>query len=199
MEPIDFYFDFSSPYGYFAAERIEDVIAPFDRRIRWKPILLGVAFQKTGSGPLLDQPMKGEYSRHDMERMARFMDVPFMIPDPFPVPTQRAARGFYWLAGRDEAAAVDFAKSVYRAYFGAGRDISKPEVVDALAAEQGHDATAFAAGVSSPEIKARLRSEVDAAIERGVFGSPFVFVDGEPFWGADRFWMIKRWLKAGGW
>ena len=38
-----------------------------------------------------------------------------------------------------------------------------------------------------------------AAIEAGVFGSPFFIIDGEPFWGADRLWMVKRWLKSGGW
>ncbi|MEO9135646.1 MAG: 2-hydroxychromene-2-carboxylate isomerase, partial [Casimicrobiaceae bacterium] len=31
-----------------------------------------------------------------------------------------------------------------------------------------------------------------------VFGSPFVFVDGEPFWGIDRFDQIERWLVQGG-
>jgi 2-hydroxychromene-2-carboxylate isomerase len=32
-----------------------------------------------------------------------------------------------------------------------------------------------------------------------VFGSPFIFVDGEPFWGADRFDQVGRWLATGGW
>lgn len=198
-DPIDFYFDFSSPYGYLAAERIEAVIAPFERDIRWRPILLGAAFKETGGQPLIAQPMKGDYARHDLARLARFQGVPFVIPDVFPVATVRAARGFYWLSDRDPAAAVTFAKAIYRAYFGDGRNISKPEVVDGIAAGLGHDADEFAAGVSTPEIKERLRAEVAASIERGVFGSPFMIVDGEPFWGADRFWMVKRWLKSGGW
>ena len=198
-DPIDFYFDFSSPYGYLTAERVEAVIAPLGRDFRWRPILLGVAFKEIGSYPLLDQPMKGAYSRRDMERMARFMDVPFRIPDPFPVATIRAARGFYWLDERDPGAAVAFAKTVYRAYFADGRKISDPKVVDDIAESLGHDRAKFAEAVGTPEIKERLRQEVDGSIERGVFGSPFVFVDGEPFWGADRFWMIKRWLKSGGW
>jgi 2-hydroxychromene-2-carboxylate isomerase len=45
----------------------------------------------------------------------------------------------------------------------------------------------------------RLRAEVDAGLARGVFGSPFIFVDGEPFWGSDRLPMIEEWLKRGGW
>ena len=37
-----------------------------------------------------------------------------------------------------------------------------------------------------------------AAMARGVFGSPFVIVDGEPFWGIDRFDQLERWLATGG-
>ena len=38
-----------------------------------------------------------------------------------------------------------------------------------------------------------------AAIERGIFGSPFIIVDGEPFWGNDRLDDVRDWLKTGGW
>ena len=48
-------------------------------------------------------------------------------------------------------------------------------------------------------MKDRLRHETDAAIERGVFGSPFFIVDGEPFWGNDRIGDLDKWLETGGW
>jgi len=53
--------------------------------------------------------------------------------------------------------------------------------------------------VDDPAVKERLKKETSDAIAKGVFGSPFVIVDGEPFWGSDRMWMIKHWLRAGGW
>ena len=49
------------------------------------------------------------------------------------------------------------------------------------------------------ELKKRLKDETSAAIDVGVFGSPYFIIDGEAFWGADRLWMIKRWLQTGGW
>ena len=49
------------------------------------------------------------------------------------------------------------------------------------------------------EATALLRAEVDAALQAGVFGSPSVVVDGEPFWGIDKFEQIDRWLTRGGW
>ena len=36
------------------------------------------------------------------------------------------------------------------------------------------------------------------AMARGVFGSPFIVVDGEPFWGLDRLDQVERWLSTGG-
>jgi 2-hydroxychromene-2-carboxylate isomerase len=61
------------------------------------------------------------------------------------------------------------------------------------------DRDALLAAVQDPAIKERLKRETSEAMERGVFGSPFIFVDGEGFWGSDRLWMVKRWLKSGGW
>jgi 2-hydroxychromene-2-carboxylate isomerase len=48
-------------------------------------------------------------------------------------------------------------------------------------------------------VKDRTKAEVDAALAKGVFGSPYVVVDGEPFWGIDRFDQIEKWLATGGW
>ncbi|HEX6735523.1 MAG TPA: DsbA family protein, partial [Azonexus sp.] len=66
------------------------------------------------------------------------------------------------------------------------------------AAQLGVDRAALAAALQSPELKARLKAECDAALAAGVFGSPHVIVDGEHFFGADRLPQIERWLADGG-
>jgi 2-hydroxychromene-2-carboxylate isomerase len=48
-----------------------------------------------------------------------------------------------------------------------------------------------------PEIKTLARRYGEEAVTRGVFGSPWIFVDGEPFWGSDRLAMVERWLAEG--
>jgi 2-hydroxychromene-2-carboxylate isomerase len=68
-----------------------------------------------------------------------------------------------------------------------------------IAAGIGIDRAALLAAVADPRIKDRLKEQTEAAIERGVFGSPFIFVDGEPFWGADRLPQVETWLSKGGW
>jgi 2-hydroxychromene-2-carboxylate isomerase len=196
--PIDFYFDFSSPYGYFMSEKIDEVAARYGREVRWRPYLLGAVYKKLGSQPLPNLPLKGPYSVRDFERSARFLGLSCRIPEAFPVATQHAARAFYWLEDRDPALARRFALAALRAYFGDGRDISQLDAVLDLAAGLGVDRAALAAALDSDELKARLRAECEAAIERGVFGSPFVIIDGEPFWGVDRLPQIERWLEMGG-
>jgi 2-hydroxychromene-2-carboxylate isomerase len=197
--PIDFWFDFSSPYGYLMAERIDSVAAKYGRKVRWHPILLGVIFQAVGSRPPADGvSSKGKYIWHDFHRSARYMGIPYNPPTRFPLPTQNAARAYYWLHGEDCALARRFANAAYRALFVEDRDISSPDVVLDIATGLGVDRERLAAALQTPEIKARLKDECDKALAAGVFGSPHVVIDGEPFFGADRLPQIERWLECGG-
>jgi 2-hydroxychromene-2-carboxylate isomerase len=196
--PLDFYFDFSSPYGYLMSEKIDAIAARHGRKVRWHPILLGIIFKATGSAPLtLQNPAKAAYSIHDFERSARFMGIPYRHPSRFPLATQNAARAYYWLHGQDCALARQFAHAVYRALFVDDQDISAPETVIEIAAKLGVDRSNLENALQSPEIKARLKDKVDKALKIGVFGSPYVVIDGEAFFGADRLPQIEKWLENG--
>ncbi len=198
--PLDFYFDFSSPYAYIAAMRIDALAAKHGRAVNWHPMLLAFAFKAIGTQPLVQYPIKGDYAYRDFLRSARELDIPLTLPEKFPIGTVTAARAVLWLKQHQPAQAVPFAKAIFQAYFVAGRDISAPEIVYAVAAELGIDAAALQAGCESDAIKAALKQSVDDAVsQRGVFGAPFIFADGEPFWGADRLDMLDRWLVRGGW
>ena len=197
--PIEFWFDFSSPYGYLAATQIDGLAARYGRAVTWRPFLLGAAFKETGQRPLTEQKLRGPYHRHDFARSARLIGVPFRLPDPFPFASVAACRAYYWLEQRDSDEARLLADALYRAAFAAGRPITGADEVAAVAAEAGLDAAALRAGIEDPAVKARLRQETDAALARGIFGSPFILVDGEPFWGHDRLPQVERWLATGGW
>ncbi|MBB4286791.1 2-hydroxychromene-2-carboxylate isomerase [Roseospira goensis] len=198
-EPIDFYFDYSSPYGYVAAHLIEPLAQRHIREVTWHPILLGPAMKLSGNTPMAGQPLKGAYMRQDVPRLCRRYRLPFTWPEPFPVATVAAVRATIWVGDRDPALAVRFAKALYRAYFGDGRNIGETEQVLAVAAETGLDAAALAAALQDPALKDRTRAAVDAALKLGVFGSPFFLVDEEPFWGVDRLPLMDEWLARGGW
>ncbi len=196
---IDFYFDFTSPYSYFAAWQIDALAEKHGRRARWRPFLLGVAQQVTGQGVLVEQPLKGDYSLLDMKRMARHLERPFAMPDPFPVRSLASSRAFYWLVDEDGALARQLALNIFTACFGEGKDTAQPETIAGIAAGLGVDREACLAAMSDQVVKDRLRDETEKAIERGVFGAPFFFIDDEPFWGSDRLEWMDKWLAIGGW
>lgn len=198
-DPVEFYFDFSSPYAYFAAHKIDEMVEGFGRTVDWKPMMLGAAMKETGGLPLVKYPIKGDYCRADWDRLARFQELPWSMPENFPVATLAAARVFYWLWDQDPAKAKAFGWDCFTTFFGDGIDISDREKVGEIASRQGVSADDAVAATNDDVYKARVKDETEAAVSKGVFGSPFIIVDGEGFWGADRLWMVKRWLRAGGW
>jgi len=197
-EAIDFYFDFSSPYGYLASRLIGPLAARHGRDVRWRPIMLGAVFPKTGGRPLVELPLKGDYARRDLPRTARHLGIPFAMPTRFPLVTLAVARAFYWLEDTSPERAVPLAGAAFEAFFVHDRDISDRAVVAELLAAAGADPDAGLAAISTPAVKERLKAATEAAIGLGVFGSPFFIVDGEPFWGVDRLDQVDRWLETGG-
>ena len=196
--PIDFYFDFSSPYSYIANEWLDAMAARHGRRVRRHAMLLGATFQAAELKSPVSYPLKGAYSVRDFDRSARFEGVPCSLPKAFPIPTQNAARIFWWLAEtRGEEAAAAWARAGLRAVFVHGVVLNDAEALKALAAENGIAPEQAEAVWNDPVWKARLKRENDEAIAAGIFGAPFFVVDGEPFWGNDRKPQIERWLASG--
>jgi len=169
-------------------------------------MLLGAVFKHTGAAPLVQIPLKGEYSRRDMARSARFHGIDgFRMPSTFPIATQAPARIVLWQRDRDRDRCAALVHAFYRAYFVDNRDISDPEVAADTAATAGVHRGDARAVIDDPAWKEALRVEVGEAVAKGVFGSPFIFVlrdegddPGEPFWGIDRFDQVERWLAQGG-
>jgi 2-hydroxychromene-2-carboxylate isomerase len=198
-QPIDFYFEFASPYGYLASTQIDAIAARYGREVAWHPVMLGAAFKETGSRPLMHTPLKGPYLLHDAPRFARLLGVPFEMPPVMPANSLAASRAVVWLQADNPVLAKRLAKALHHAHWGLGGDIGTPEQVAEIARTLGIDREVLLAAVADQRIKDRLKEQTQASIERGVFGSPFILVDGEPFWGADRLNQVERWLADGGW
>ncbi|MSQ73286.1 MAG: 2-hydroxychromene-2-carboxylate isomerase [Betaproteobacteria bacterium] len=200
MTPIEFYFDFISPYGYLGSTQIEAVAARHGRVVDWKPVLIGITILKVmGSKPLLDIPLKGDYLRDDGPRMAALLGVPFRQHSLKGINSVAASRAFLWLKARDAALAVRFAQRIYRRLWVDNMDITPPEAAADEAAALGVDRAQLLVAIATPEIKQKLKDAVDAAMSKGVFGVPFFIADGEPIWGGDRLWMLEHWLEYGRW
>jgi len=200
---IDFYFDYSSPYGYLASERIEEVAEANNYRVVWRPILLGAIFKVTGQAPLTETPLKGDYAIMDFARSAREHELDYQHPHTFPIGAVAACRATLWIRDNSDesirAKTAKFVHATFRAYYTQGKDITNPSILSACAVELGIDPDRMIEAIQQSDIKDALRKEVEHAIAAKIFGSPMMLVEGELFWGHDRLEQLGRWLKSGGW
>lgn len=196
MAPIVFYFDFASPYAYFAADGIERIAAENGRTVEWRPILVWAVLKAQGIPPPMDVPAKRAYFVTDMVRSAAFHGLPYRHPEKLPLSAHRAARLFHAIAVDDAETARAFARAAFTAFFVAGEDISDEAVVLRTAHECGIGSAAAREAIEGTAGRTMLADAVDRAVADGVCGSPFFLVDGEPFFGADRLPQIA-WRLSG--
>jgi len=200
-EPVRFYFDFISPFGYFASLRIDELARRYGREVEWTSMLVGVSVLKVmGIPPIIELPLKGPYVINDAQRYARQHHVPFKRASPSPTSRPvEAGRVFAWANEADPAAAKRLAGAIFRSYFARCLDIAEDSVLRACVDEAGLSWHAFEAARSEGTPTALLRRNVNASIQLGVFGSPFFLVDGEPFFGLEKMPVLQEWLATGGW
>ena len=191
-DQIDFYFDFSSSYSYIAHRKVVELGERLGVPVVWRPISLGAIFAALGHQlPETGSP-KQKYIWHDVVRSARENGLPYIWPDPFPVNSIPAMRGFYFLDAQPGADTIAYANAIFKATFGEGRDIGNPDVLLNIVGGLGANVEAFKTAISSAQIKQKLKQETDAAMQLGIFGAPSFVVDGELFWGADRLEAVER-------
>jgi 2-hydroxychromene-2-carboxylate isomerase len=188
MTPVEFYFDFASPYGFLAAMQIHRI----ERAVTWRPFLLGAVYKKFGQSPL-EHPLKRDYViKVDAPRMARQIGLNLKVPTNFPEHSLPPSRAFYWIEREHPSKAAAFAKAAYRKYWLEGQATSDEDAAVEAGASVGVDRKTILAGMQERNIKDRLVRENEDAIAKGVFGSPFFIADGEPFWGSDRISLLLR-------
>lgn len=199
--PLLFYFDFISPYGFFASREVEALAARHGRAVDWRCMLLGVSVMKVmGLKPLLETPLKGDYVRRDVARRIRRSGLAMKRGPDDPVMDPRACgRAFWWVKRHRPELAGSFARAAYDAYWMEGKDLSTASGVADIRLPEGIDANRLREGIESEEARVLLRENVEASLEAGIFGSPTLVADGEPFWGVDAMPMAEEWLARGGW
>ena len=193
---IDFYFDFTSPYGYFASTHVNELADKYDHQVDWHPYV-GEEFKPSNSGTGLSQiPAKLKYQKRDIIRTAQFENIPYHDPSVTPLDARYAARAVLWVESTyGEARGIELAQAILRAYHVEDKNISDTQTITAIAQSIGLNAEEVLAGISNASTREQFRAEVDLATAKGVFGSPFFILDGEPFWGFDRMNQLEAALK----
>lgn len=193
--PIRFYFDLVSTYSYLAIGRIDDIAARHGREVDWIAVSLGHIFASLDVKPPPFIPARLKYNTVDLLRSAAFAGLPFKIPDPFPFDAKISRYAFWSLKARDPKLARDFAVAVMTRAFGEGRGVSTAGEVAEAGAHLGLTLADIEAAAADPAAKRAVVEAMDSARADGMIGAPFMVLDGEPFWGADRLEQLERRLS----
>jgi 2-hydroxychromene-2-carboxylate isomerase len=198
MPKLEFFFDCSSPWTYLAFERVQPLAADARAELVWRPILVGGVFNAV-NGSVYEQranpvPAKARYYAKDLLDWARHVGVRIGRPQPFPVNSVKAMRGCF--VAEEHGRLPEYARAVFRAYWGDERDISQDAELSTIVEAVGLPRDEFFARIAAPEYKDRLRRNTDELIARGGFGSPTLFVDGgDMYFGNDRLELVREALR----
>ncbi|MGV8997731.1 MAG: 2-hydroxychromene-2-carboxylate isomerase [Parvibaculaceae bacterium] len=193
---LEFWFEYASTYSYPAAMRVERLTKVAGVTLVWRPFLLAPIFGSQGwnDSPFNIYPVKGKYMWRDMARICEADGLTLKEPVRFPQNGLKAAR--ITLIGTDEGWGADFTRAVYTANFAEQKDISDEGVLGAILGALGLDAADVLARANADTNKARLKTQTEEAIARGVFGAPSFLAGDELFWGNDRLDAAIAWAQS---
>jgi len=192
---LDFYFDVGSPTAYLAHKRLQQLGEQYPLEVNYIPILLGGVFKSTGNTSPVAIPAKGKYMmEHDLPRFAARYNVVLNFNPHFPINTLMLMRGA--IAAQHLNCFDEYIDLVFDAIWVQQKDMGDAEVVGQLLTEAGLNTDALLTQSQDPGVKAELVANTEAAVARGVFGAPTLFMDGAMYFGQDRLDFIEEALRA---
>ena len=192
---VEFYFDVGSPTAYLAHKRLQQLRAQYGLELRYMPMLLGGVFKASGNTSPIAIPAKGKYMlEQDLPRFAARYGVPLSFNPHFPINTLNLMRA---AVAAQQLGCVDaYLDRVFDAIWVEKKNMGDATVVEQVLADAGLDAGALIARSQDPAVKAELVANTEAAVARGVFGAPTLFMDGAMYFGQDRLDFIEEALQA---
>ena len=192
---VEFYFDVGSPTAYLAHKRLQQLKQQYGCMIDYHPILLGGLFKASGNSSPVMVPAKGRYMMmDDLPRFAKLYDVPLNSNPHFPINTLNLMRGA--VAALDSGYFEAYIDTVFKAIWVDSKNMGDLETVIGTLTAGGLDADSILASTQNPVVKQTLIDNTDSAVQRGLFGAPTMFVDGEMFFGQDRLQFIEIALQT---
>lgn len=180
------FIDFASPYSYFALEPLAAMASQHGRKLELRPILLWAVLKEQGLANPLERDARRRYFMQDVFRSAAFFGRPFRAPEPLQFSAHLAARLFHARMQARPDQSLRLATDIYEALYVRGADITSPEVLSRLPVLAGDDAATVEDYLRGQTGRDLLADATREAVRSGVFGVPFVRLDDESFFGADR-------------
>lgn len=189
---VEFYFDFGSPTSYLAYTQLPGICAEAGAELVYRPVLLGGVFQATGNASPIAVPAKGRYTLLDMQRFARRYGVPLKMNPHFPINTLLLMRAATGVQLRQPERFEALLACVFKGMWVDALNLGDAAVLGPLLAEAGFEPQALLALTAEQEVKDALKANTEAAIKRGMFGAPTMFVGDQMFFGQDRLDFVRE-------
>ena len=192
---IEFYFDFGSPTAYLAYKRLIQLQGQYGSNIEYHPMLLGGIFKATGNMSPIMIPAKGQYmSRYDLPRFTKRYNIEFNHNPNFPINTLYLMRGY--IAAERIGKTAEYLNAVFTAMWVDQQNMGDVDVIKTVLDNANIDAETILKSAATPEIKSALIEKTEAAVARGIFGAPTMFIENEMYFGQDRLDFVEEVLQA---
>ncbi len=184
IKSFDFYFDFISPYSFFAHKQILKIEKRNSIKIRYKPILLGGLHNLHGIKAPAFIPAKAKHMIRDCKLIAEKNRISFKFNSYFPIKSLNLMRGV--LVAEEDNFKSYYIESIFNSIWQDGLNMNDENVVQKVLKNLNINPKTFILRSTSSSIKELLRKRTGEAYDKGVFGAPSFIVNNKIFWGQDR-------------
>ena len=184
IKSFDFYFDFISPYSFFAHKEILKIEKKNSLKIRYKPILLGGLHNLHGIKAPAFIPAKAKHMIRDCKLIAEKNRISFKFNSYFPIKSLNLMRGVF-VAEEDNFKSY-YIESIFNSIWQDGLNMNDENVVQKVLKNLNVNPKTFFLRSTSSSIKELLKKRTGEAYDKGIFGAPSFVVNNKIFWGQDR-------------
>ena len=184
IKPLEFYFDFISPYSFLAHKQIREMENKEGLKVIYKPVLLGGLHNLHGIKAPAFIPAKAKHMVRDCKLIAEKNDIRFKFNAYFPIKTLNLMRGV--LVAEEDNVKKYYIDNIFNTIWQDGLNMNDTIVIQKILQNLNINPKTFSLRTTSSLIKDLLKKKTNEAYEKGVFGAPTFLVNNKIFWGQDR-------------
>ena len=184
IKPLEFYFDFISPYSFLAHKQIREMENKEGIKVIYKPVLLGGLHNLHGIKAPAFIPAKAKHMVRDCKLIAEKNDIRFKFNAYFPIKTLNLMRGV--LVAEEDNVKKYYIDNIFNTIWQDGLNMNDAIVIQKILQNLNINPKTFSLRINSSLIKDLLKKKTNEAHQRGVFGAPTFVVNNKIFWGQDR-------------
>ena len=191
---IHFYFDYISPYAYFAWRRLPSLAKKYNRKIEAHSVVFGKLLDKWGQLGPAEIPPKNNWLNQYCLRYSAINGFEYNPPKKHPFNPLAALRmSLKEVSGINQFQVID---AIFEGGWSQGADLGDLPTLISLLEKQSIDGENVSQQISKPYVKNLLVNETNVAIDKGVFGVPSIIIDDNLFWGNDQMEHIELLLDG---